>query len=637
MRALCSLAWLWLVACGGDDRRVPFQDTPAADPSEDPPTEPAPFAPAESRAIAPDTPTLDLEGAELSGAGADLRALLPVDVDDDGDQDAFALAFTARAGEAASLVLLAARREDARFVTRPLARRAFAAGCALEEATLSRPTPGTVLAQAGVRCPLPEDAEAQGEAEPGEGLTPSVQVHFVASVEAAPRLLERFALHAGPVALGLALRPGDLDDDGHEDLIATVLVTPEGRETQSLELHYVNRPGGLARDREAGTPVESLLEGPGAAAVGSALCAGELAQLELGPRRGVTCPEGWARRGALTALKERLASGAGQLAATLAEADGFGLTAEELGLGPTTGITLLDLGPAPGVSAATARHGALAFTSEGDLEVRGRPAFLVALPGGSRSAAVPGALPLRDVGLTRGVEGIVRRCAGYAARLVPTGLGRVAGAAPETVLVAEAPLVPCPAVPPQGDDGGWRVLGWAPQGLLAARLAEAPARVLVPLTADGRAAGAPEVLSAGEAPPVPLRGGRVTPDGRTFVLETRYGVLRVRAGESALWRPAGWDAFPGPRAAAVDATGERVAVLAGDRVVLLLAADAAPPEEPSSRGLLGDAVVGDAVLGDAVLGDAVLGDAVPGEAESQQAPTPHAPTPHAPTQADDVR
>ncbi|MEM1417561.1 MAG: hypothetical protein AAGH15_21875, partial [Myxococcota bacterium] len=237
------------------------------------------------------------------------------------------------------------------------------------------------------------------------------------------------------------------------------------------------------------------------------------------------------------------------------------------GRSPTVGWALGALGPAAGGGLADARHGALAFEADGTLAVAGRPPFVIELPSARRRPGERSRAPVGDAAGALALRGVSRSCEGYVAELVGTGALRLLP--PKRVLVAAAPLSPCPAVPPS-DDGGWRVLGWAPQGLLASRAGDAPDRWLVSLTASGDAVAAPSRLPPRELPPVPLRGGRTTPDGRTWVLETRYGVLRFSGGTAALWRPEGWDALDdAPVAAALSADGRRVAVLRGGTLWLL--------------------------------------------------------------------
>ncbi|MEM1416923.1 MAG: hypothetical protein AAGH15_18645, partial [Myxococcota bacterium] len=306
MRVL--FAFVLLLACGpGDDRRVPFQDTPRdPDTPETPEDREAPFEPAIARVLPAGTERIGVQGAELTGAGSDLGALLTADVDADGDLDAFALAFEAETG---TLGLLVARREGERFVSRPLGRKAFGPGCAMDEVALRRATPATVIAEARLRCPEPV-AEDAPDAAPELG--PPQAVRLVVSFEAAPRLLERFVVRGGDVGLTLTLEPGDLDDDGHEDLRARLLVRPPGADERTVELRWMNRANGLTRasdEAEPGATLDAVIaseSGATAERFGKTLCAGPEAQIEVGPSRGLPCPEGWARRAALVSLRAAL-------------------------------------------------------------------------------------------------------------------------------------------------------------------------------------------------------------------------------------------------------------------------------------------------------------------------------------------
>ncbi|MCU0672831.1 MAG: hypothetical protein MUE69_08580, partial [Myxococcota bacterium] len=129
-------------------------------------------------------------------------------------------------------------------------------------------------------------------------------------------------------------------------------------------------------------------------------------------------------------------------------------------------------------------------------------------------------------------------------------------------------LVDPSACADEARSGEWRALGWAPQGILVARLGE---RRVLPITTEGLAAGAPVALEADAPWPAPALGARITPDGSTWILERREGVLHVRDERASLWRPRGWSEGEAPSAAAISPDGRDVAVLRGDAIWILSA------------------------------------------------------------------
>jgi hypothetical protein len=116
----------------------------------------------------------------------------------------------------------------------------------------------------------------------------------------------------------------------------------------------------------------------------------------------------------------------------------------------------------------------------------------------------------------------------------------------------------------------WAVLGWAPQGLVAA---SGDLLRVVPLNAFAKPAGRPIDLSAGSPLPAPVRGARITPDGSRYVIPHLEGVVvrDWRKGGAGLWlRPTNWNAVPGQlRSIAISPDGQRVAIQKGSEIRLL--------------------------------------------------------------------
>ncbi len=150
---------------------------------------------------------------------------------------------------------------------------------------------------------------------------------------------------------------------------------------------------------------------------------------------------------------------------------------------------------------------------------------------------------------------------------------------------AAEPLI-APAAPPQGarceagkdalpeasrrDEGGWRLLGWAPQGAVVARGA---ALRVVSLGAGGTATGDATLLQDGVPSPAPLASGAMNPDGTAHAWATPFGVVvheRAPRGRVVLLRPEGW-ATSGARAGdvAVSSDARHLAVAIDGTVHLL--------------------------------------------------------------------
>jgi hypothetical protein len=214
------------------------------------------------------------------------------------------------------------------------------------------------------------------------------------------------------------------------------------------------------------------------------------------------------------------------------------------------------------------------FTDESTLFVRRRAPVLVNLESGAETPiAEPSDDLVRDPGGQLAVTAIERGCAGYALRIerrpgvsssyVP--LPPVASAP----LLAQASAPGCVSLPEaqRRDDGGFDVLGWAPQGVVAARGAE---RFVVPLGIDGKPTDAPRALEPGAPAPAPLPAGTALADGSQHAQATPFGVLVFGPQGVALLRPEGYtSAVTAPLDVALSPSGKRVAVVSGGRVYVL--------------------------------------------------------------------
>ncbi|MEM9194531.1 MAG: hypothetical protein AAGF12_35465 [Myxococcota bacterium] len=581
-RLLLVLVPVAIGGCGSDDdREVEFGlgDDPSPVPTEAP--TPA-FESQEGRVLPAGTTSVAVEGAPIQLPGHELRGLLLVDLDRDGDRDGIVLT----KGEG-SLGVHHALRDRERFLPlRRLDRSALADGCDVNEATLRTLSPEYGLVRVGTQC----DTEVGPE------------VLFVVGLSDRPRGLERVTWSPTPEVSAPEFSPvvRDADDDGHPDFGLTVALDDDALRVSLL---WLNRPSGLARDTEEPEktitaladrargmlqrrPEEALRLSTSAELLHRLLCReSEASVFDLGDVEGIDCGRS---SGAFVAAATRvLALVATERYFDAIEArrglDGPGLrrlpaveaqVEEGLRSFPVTPAAQVAGPPIAPPPAPALRLPPVAFLSDELVLLRDRPAKLWTVgepPRPAEGAALQAAGNLVADPTGRFVAtGIERRCDGFRlivhrARDVVEGV--VVGSPIATPLIEAQPIANCRTVPPaaRADHGGFVALGWAPQGLLLAR---GRALHLVPLTGDGQAAGPSQVLSDDTPPPLPLPLGSSNRDGTAYAQATPYGIL-VRGGEERMVRPEGWptDApFPHP---AISPSGTHVAYVQNGRVQLV--------------------------------------------------------------------
>lgn len=584
---------LWLAAfvtfgCGGD-REVPFGQGGGGEPAV--PThndvELLDFSPSQSDVLEAGRREVTIEGAPIASPGRELRAVLATDLDGDGDRDALVVL----AGDS-SVGLAVARREGTNFTVSDLGRPFRPGdGCQVEGARIA--TLSRVLAE----------ASATLTCEAG-----AAEVRWQLTVERQPRLRERVGVLAG-APLSVRLEARAVDDDEHPDLAATVTVRPPGLAPVELGLTWLDRPSGLAREQgepeatisRLATEARSQLARDTDAAretadralfVHRTLCREGAPGLVVGESRGLACGASGGAASAATIRVAALARG-GELFSALdamralrdgphraSAADRSVADEAFAAAGRSEGLGLRDAGAVPADDGRAERHGTLGFLPTGHLLIRGAaPRRWDPSTGESESLGVldEALAPVRDRDGGRAVLDVRRTCAGYVAAVVPAGqVQRGATFALSTDITLETLAPPTgtacdsPSARFTNDDGGWMVLGWAPQGLIAGR---GPDLRIAPLTADGQAAGPPRDLDVSSPLPAPIHGGAISPDGSVYVLPSAYGVLLRRLGPEArteLLRPDGWDDTDASIAAlAVSPDGHQVAVLRGARVVVI--------------------------------------------------------------------
>lgn len=414
---------------------------------------------------------------------------------------------------------------------------------------------------------------------------------WVLSVEAQPRVRERITVLPpngdSTVPIELSLRIEDHDSDGYDDVIADTRIG----ETV-VPLTWLNRPGGFAMDSSQPEATFQELADQAAAMLGSnASGAEKLAEEVLDAFRALCRESGVARLGlagtqGLQCPRSPGAARASTVAAAASIKKGDFVRALELQRWwnqPATQPTTEDR---KRVHAAWQRTKAkstatwqrldsetspapLHFLDSDTLVIGGRQPRKVQLSTGTRSSLSElEMLPaIRDPEGRFRVDGVRVTCAGFEARVGPVR-GKRTHRVPIDRTAAGTPCKRPIDRPASALD--WAVLGWAPQGLLAAtgdRLR------IVPLDALAKPAGRPIDLAPGSPLPAPIRGARITPDGSRYVIPHSQGIVvrDWKTEATGLWlRPSDWDTVPGEvRSLAISPDGRRVALQKGTDIRLL--------------------------------------------------------------------
>lgn len=597
--ALAGLASLFGSAgCArcSDEPRVPFKlkpvavvDAGAAEVEDASAPPPSTFAQAVDQPLLSGSPLPVLR----------VRAVLERDLDGDGDLDPLVVS----EDESQRARVQVVPREPGGFGTPHDVSGVAAsppAGCSIASATLEALSSGKAVLALGFAC--------------ADAPTPSTVRTSLAllTLEQLPRIHERLdvlgATHTGEPPLTLRPSSVDADGDGHDDVRVMALAAGQS-EADALSLVWLDRPSGLVRDgREpeatlaawanaaqslaASAPDQALARAALALSLQRALCR-ELGEpvIALSGTPGVPCGPSpattqlLATRVAAEARRGNLANAfESYRALRRAEPKASERTLTEASAAlaklPARAQVTLRRGPAVEPASTPRLHLPSArFIGESTLYVhRASPVFYDLLRAEETAATGAGDLLLRDPSGQLIATAIERTCDGLGVRIErapPPGSDYVSGAAlAHAVLVPMASAPGCTRSTTRADDAGWALLGWAPQGLVAARGSEVR---VVPLASDGRASAPARVL-APEAPrPAPLPSGTATSDGGHWVEATAHGVLVYgpRSTDVELWRPDGYAAIAkGPLEAAISPSARRAAVVAGGAVYVLERADA---------------------------------------------------------------
>jgi hypothetical protein len=411
------------------------------------------------------------------------------------------------------------------------------------------------------------------------------------TIEAQPRIRERITVlppnDQSVAPMEIDVRVEDRDADGYEDVVADVRVG----EAQ-IPLTWLNRPGGFARDASqpesalkdlADVAWRSLRSDPAAAEKRAlavldafiALCRESgAARIGLSGTHGLQCQQSPATARAVSvAIAGAIRRGAFVRAFELMrwwEGTATQPTPEERELVQAAWRKARAIAGASwrslGYESAPAF---LHFRDADTLVIEGRAPRAVHLSTGATTRLSEAEIlpPIRDPESRFTVRTVRATCLGFEAEVGPIG-----GRQTHRVPIERGPgTFPCKTpIDRPASLFEWAVLGWAPQGLLAA---SGDMLRVVPLNELAKPTGDPIELSPGSPLPAPIRGARITPDGSRYVIPHTEGVV-VRdwqEGGTGLWlRPADWSAVPGElRSVAISPDGRQVAVQKGSEIRLL--------------------------------------------------------------------
>jgi len=411
------------------------------------------------------------------------------------------------------------------------------------------------------------------------------------TIEAQPRGRERITVlppnDRSTSVSELELHVEDRDGDGYEDVVANVRIG----ETD-IPLAWLNRPGGFARDasqpeatlRELADSAWESLDSDLAGARKRALAVVDAfvalcresgaARIWLSGTHGLQCQQSPATARAVSvAIAAAIRRGSFVRALELQrwwEGTATGPTPEERELVQAAWRK------AKANTTATWRvvdsegtRASLYFRDADTLVVDGRTPRAIQLSSGSqtRLSEADVAPPVRDPGGRYAVRSVRVTCVGFEAEVGPIRSKQTH----RVPIERRSSNVPCKTpIDRPASVFEWAVLGWAPQGLVAA---SGDLLRVIPLNAFAKPAGRPIDLNPGDPLPAPIRGARITTDGSRYVIPHAEGVVvrDWRKGGALLWlRPADWNTVPGElRSIAISPDGRRIAIQKGSEIRLL--------------------------------------------------------------------
>ncbi|MBW1759936.1 MAG: hypothetical protein JRG67_07915 [Deltaproteobacteria bacterium] len=414
---------------------------------------------------------------------------------------------------------------------------------------------------------------------------------WLVTIEAQPRVRERITVlppnDRSTAAIELELRVEDRDADGYDDVVANVRIGQT-----EVPLAWLNRPGGFARDasqpeatfRELADTAWGSLDSDPAGAKKHALAVIDAfvalcresgaARIGLSGTHGLQCQQSPATaRAVAVAITAAIRRGSFVRALELQrwwEATATRPTPEEREL--VQAAWRKAKATATATWRAVGKEGSpvsLYFRDADTLVIDGRSPRAIQLSSGSETRLSEAEVmpPVRDPEGRYAVRSVRVTCVGFEAEVGP-----IRSKQTHRVLIERrSGNAPCKTpIDRPASVFEWAVLGWAPQGLVAA---SGDLLRVVPLNAFAKPAGGPIDLSAGSPLPAPIRGARITADGSRYVIPHSEGVVvrDWRKGGAGLWlRPADWNAVPGElRSVAISPDGRRVAVQKGNEIRVL--------------------------------------------------------------------
>lgn len=414
---------------------------------------------------------------------------------------------------------------------------------------------------------------------------------WLVTIEAQPRIRERITVlppnDRSTAAIDLDLRVEDRDADGYDDVVANVRIGEI-----DIPLAWLNRPGGFARDLSQ--PEGTLRELADAAweSLDSDLAGAKKRALAVVDAFVALCRESGAARIGLSGTHglqcQQSPAAARAVSVAIAAAIRRGNFVRALELQRWWEGTAAQPSPeerelvqaawrkAKAKTTATWRaidsegsRAHLYFRDADTLVVDGRAPRAIQLSSGSKTRLSESDIlpPVRDPEGRYAVRTVRVTCVGFEAEVGPIRSKQTH----RIPIDRRAGNLPCKTpIDRPASVFEWAVLGWAPQGLVAA---SGDLLRVVPLNAFAKPAGRPIDLSAGSPLPAPIRGARITADGSRYVIPHAEGVVvrDWRGGGAGLWlRPADWNAVPGElRSVAISPDGQRVAVQKGNEIRLL--------------------------------------------------------------------
>ena len=531
--------------------------------------------------------TLAVEGVSIE-FGSPLRALLAWDLDGDGDRDVLAVTET-EGPDTRQAKLLHATRSGSTFADlRVLSQIDLPSSETAVDAHLATLSNG--MAHATVRS--------------DEGTWT-----WIVGLEASPRVYETIA--ATDSAIRLSFAAADLNEDGHPDLIANVDLVDTPPDEPSTEadrpnavLEWLSSTSGLSPAPgqpetsllaaaepllalAAEQPLESLAQSASVLALHRALCreSGE-ASIELSGVPGVACgPSSAAGRAAaarVIALSRRNRVGQALETARRLSDPAFRLSRSDrrralaaIDRLVSTDQLRIRQGPTFVQVAHLPVHlGPVGFLDDDRIVVRGAQPRIWHLADETTALSEDGSLLLQDPSSRFSVSAIERGCRGYELvihRTEDVAAGLVVGTPVSRPLIEAAGGLPCSeelSAMDRNDPGGWHILGWAPQGVVASNVANT---VVVPLTLAGTPSGDAAVIAPRTAPPAPVAPGVMTARGERFAIVTEFGIfLRSleRDLEELVRLPEGSGNRLAPTAVAPSPNGRRIAFVAGGHVYM---------------------------------------------------------------------